>query len=373
MCTSEIKSQVSVQRRKFDACRDSFSPKNFSPSSKFCCAEVIGGFLVAFQINISELKFPTRCQFIMAFQNYLRDDMPAGDSFDGSEAEVNSEDSLLHNCLICMYELTPFNFHSLFCCGRSYCLDCLRLHVGFKVAEDMPHIACPSDRCDGEMEDCEVRVFITPENAERYERLLAIRNENGSVRLCPACSEISHAPPKRHSVKGSHVACEKCNFEWCFECGSPWHESVGCHDSCKLEKDFKRWRETRVSDTPNAQRCPKCEIILQRSLSCNTVTCPLCRTTFCYLCGGKHHKLPIFGSHTSTFGVLGCKYNLMPGKTVRRRAIRGSILVARVAICAPVGVLVAAGILAVSPVYGTYKIAKKLSPLAVFLRGVGVP
>ena len=267
-------------------------------------------------------------------------------------------------CGICFDDFSLENRHTMPCCSGVYCLACMKQHVRSKVGDGIVRIACPRVSCKSFMPDLQVRKFIDPNNMERYDRLLTIHDGTGNVHLCPSCSKITDAPPRRNSRMGTHVVCEDCNFDWCFECESPWHASSSCKDNRKVGKDFKTWLRTRVEDTPNAQRCPKCKIPIQRSSGCNNMTCSKCHTSFCYRCGGRQHDLILLGDHYSRFSVLGCKYNYMPDKPLRRKAIRGSILVAGVTVGVPLaiggGALLAAGIVAASPFYGTYKIVKNI-------------
>eukprot|EP00117_Sycon_ciliatum_P019478 scpid62298/ scgid17648/ Probable E3 ubiquitin-protein ligase RNF217; IBR domain-containing protein 1; RING finger protein 217 len=274
-------------------------------------------------------------------------------------------------CSVCYESVSPMDDleavgGDYFCSHQYLCRACMRGYVRGKVADGIVKAECPAEGCTDILPADTVRAYIDPNGIDRFERLLTIKDTSGTVHLCPNCSTITHAPEKRHRRKGSHVTCTDCSFDWCFECEAPWHPKSTCKEARKSgSKDFRGWLKTRVSrDTPNAQRCPKCKIPIQRSSGCNNMTCSKCHTSFCYRCGSQQRDVVFLGSHYSRYSVLGCKYNFKPDQPVKRKAIRGSLLVTGITVGVPVciggGAVVLALVLAASPFYGTYKILKNV-------------
>ncbi|KAI8823707.1 uncharacterized protein EV422DRAFT_618516 [Fimicolochytrium jonesii] len=115
--------------------------------------------------------------------------------------------------------------------------------------------------------------------------------------------------------------CTQCRFAFCFYCNRCWHgaaqfcmpnhievlvsqytlalESNNTNKIRELEVRYGRktlerltreWlaeAETRRWKEEFTQSCPNCSLAVEKSEGCNHMTCNICRTHFCYVCGVK--------------------------------------------------------------------------------------
>ena len=113
-----------------------------------------------------------------------------------------------------------------------------------------------------------------------------------------------------------------------------------CEGYQQGDKLMKLWSENVDTDNRRrAVRCPKCKTWVQIATGCDHVSCIVCRTQFCYLCGDRYIRILFIGSHDEKLSILGCRNNFCESKPVLRRTIRGSIFIAGV-VATPVVVAV---------------------------------
>ncbi|RMZ97407.1 E3 ubiquitin-ligase RNF217-like [Brachionus plicatilis] len=268
------------------------------------------------------------------------------------------------------------------CCNFKSCNNCINLYVQNRIKESCGNlgIECLNNECKKLIhkdEICERMLKFDKNSHDLYIKLLVDANRDANVKTCPRCSHIMDANsvqslsdeqlknPKKKSRLLTKCQCAKCELIWCFQCHSPWHEGVGCAEYRKGDRMLKFWAKEVHYGQQNAQMCPKCKIFIQRTKGCDHMTCSNCRSGFCYSCGKKFRSVKFIGDHYSKLSVLGCKYKLYPDKPLKRKAIRGSVLGAKIAatpFIIAVGLVVGIGVVAVGsvalPVYGSYKLYK---------------
>jgi len=71
------------------------------------------------------------------------------------------------------------------------------------------------------------------------------------------------------------------------------------------------------------------QIYIQRTEGCDHMTCSRCDTEFCYRCGGRRHRLKLFGctfeDHDMKHSIIGCNEKYKPDQPVQRALARGGI------------------------------------------------
>lgn len=117
---------------------------------------------------------------------------------------------------------------------------------------------------------------------------------------CPGCN----SSVVRKNVSSLNVCCYLCttkkgqNYEFCWQCLREWEgprpRSDRCdNDGCCNEtlKTLKNCEDITfesvmdVSGCPSIRACPTCgSLVEHNSKKCKNVTCPRCKTEFCFVC-----------------------------------------------------------------------------------------
>jgi len=118
---------------------------------------------------------------------------------------------------------------------------------------------------------------------------------------CPFCYVIVHRPADvKNATKRSRCGNKKCVCvqDWCWECREPWKAETCGKNNCTnpvMEKNLNLkncptkkfgWGDNVDTVVPTFRACinPECQQIYQHSGACNHMTCPLCKTQFCFIC-----------------------------------------------------------------------------------------
>ncbi|XP_022091132.1 probable E3 ubiquitin-protein ligase RNF217 [Acanthaster planci] len=263
-------------------------------------------------------------------------------------------------CQVCLLE--TFGRPRL-CCHLHVCDACLQWYIREKVQHRILSIRCPNPACSDSICREEIQHHLSSQLLTKFLRFLIEENSDPDQKTCPRCNHVANfhrdvliSKHKSHPDE-QKVTC-LCGMLWCFRCHSPWHENITCKQYQRGDRLLKEWAKEHHYGQPNANRCPKCKVYIQRSSGCDNMTCSQCRTSFCYRCGERFYYVKFFGNHYSAFSVFGCKYRLLPNKPVKRKLIRGAIFGCKIA-AAPVCITLAVGVgcvllVALGPAYATY-------------------
>ena len=274
------------------------------------------------------------------------------------------------DCEICYLPVTTL--HKLDCCSHDVCEECIQTMITTNIDEGVIRMSCPFPDCGRNIPVSVVSNILRtePEYLKKFDRFRNAQLANDTEKVCPNCSLLTHHEvPKRilgHKAADVKITCQGCTFEWCFKCHAPWHKDQTCKEHKKGSKDFKQWLKSRNNKgAANGQKCPSCNIPIQRSTGCDHMTCSKCSTHFCYHCGRKHTSVPGLGGHYDGLSVFGCtKYYDGPQKT--REAVRYGYVVSKLSAgfaypafyIAGIGII-AVGAAVVLPVYGCYRLHKR--------------
>eukprot|EP00123_Amoebidium_parasiticum_P013176 comp21811_c0_seq1/m.31060 comp21811_c0_seq1/g.31060 ORF comp21811_c0_seq1/g.31060 comp21811_c0_seq1/m.31060 type:complete len:447 (-) comp21811_c0_seq1:911-2251(-) len=234
------------------------------------------------------------------------------------EASEHSE----HWCAVCLEYCRAEAMVDVGQCGCSFCAPCLEGYLRSKVdSGDVSGIRCPS--CSVPLSAHLLKANLPADVYARYELFVALgqHNRDPNTRWCPTLN--CNTPVKRDPLSGdktaadhsheqseSKVTCDKCRLDFCFECGTAWHEGMTCEESERSrmgkkggkggsdEKRFARWVQKHT------RKCPTCKSVIEKVAdgSCNHMICSCCHTEFCWLCG---QKIPPEG-HFEANNFRGC-------------------------------------------------------------------
>ena len=206
-------------------------------------------------------------------------------------------------CRIC---LTPIRqLHARLCCSFDACNRCMKSYVEEKVRSGCVHIECPNDRCTKLIHRDEIMARLSGrELRDKFQQFLVDANNEVNRKTCPRCSHVKTFDLqlfKSSKTRPRLVTCDKCELQWCFGCHAPWHEGLKCAKFQKGDVFLKKWAKEECKGQKNAQRCPKCNVYIQRSKGCDHMTCSQCKAEFCYKCGEQFRKFLFIGKFLNIF------------------------------------------------------------------------
>ena len=103
-------------------------------------------------------------------------------------------------------------------------------------------------------------------------------------------------------------------MSFCYECRAEWALDHSC------EEAEKEWT---ASSADEVKLCPECSVPIFRKAGCNSMTCTVCKTKFCWLCLERDPK----GDHF--LSVTGCTYfGKKPWSRKKRKLYQAGILAA---------------------------------------------
>ena len=234
-------------------------------------------------------------------------------------------------CGICLEPKKGVKCHRLRLCGHVFCVACLQDFFNSCVTEgDVSNVKCIVPKC-GEDSPRKTRrkedrtldpneLLQIPLSQEQVQRYIALKRKkkyesDPSTVYCPRtwCQgpartkaseaaealndedeedqdpEAGPATPKRREFTYLPPAdrlaiCQDCNFAFCQVCKASWHgEFVICRtrNLAELSAEERASEEyVKLHSTP----CPTCNARCQKSMGCNHMICPTCKSHFCYLC-----------------------------------------------------------------------------------------
>lgn len=254
-------------------------------------------------------------------------------------------------CQICMYNEPLSNGFTL-PCKHTFCKECITQYVQIKVREAQverfvcPFIddhqvesaptgwACqtctfvnerPANYHDGMQSPCAVcgtRQAVPPPEEERepgchqeldenvlgdllddeymakYKRFKDMK-ENRHYRECPKCQTANVQGPTLFS---NQLTCEQCSYRFCYV-HSDAHPGQACRQYERAHRIEERAANTHIAQF--TRKCPKCKQPIEKNGGCNHMTCPTCKTDFCWLCG-RRISGGTYPTHYAWWNIFGC-------------------------------------------------------------------
>jgi len=115
----------------------------------------------------------------------------------------------------------------------------------------------------------------------RYDHKM--RNDGYRLCECPKCETKGYV---KNDIKTFQCTRESCKYKSCPLCKERDHLGQKCSE---VEKEVETNARNDVEEAMASalvRKCPKCSVASIIESGCNKMTCPQCRTTWCYLCRG---------------------------------------------------------------------------------------
>ncbi|XP_064640668.1 uncharacterized protein LOC135495726 [Lineus longissimus] len=231
----------------------------------------------------------------------LADEIGQGSPGDADEDEIA--------CSVCFAEFED-NFKTMYrlqVCGHPYCLDCIKRQIEYARTNKEYPITCCGEDCQEPMALQDIwKIHPKQDEAVHTKLQMAsleafVRKNRLKYRFCPTpnCQGVYKVTKNEDAI--AVFRCELCSVAVCSCCHSQ-HPGI----SCRINKKFKEeeasdeavLRKWKAQDPKKHKTCPKCHIMIEKTVGCNRMDCDACKTTFCWLC------LEIFRSHNDCYDHL---------------------------------------------------------------------
>lgn len=190
-------------------------------------------------------------------------------------------------CVICMEMIGLNRQFRLKTCKHTFCQPCLAVYCKTQIEIKELPITCPfvegTNRCTFTLTESEIDHALddlpNPEDGRAiFQRFKLFSNPRN--RECPYCHHIQ----THLDTTVPHVTCTACLTIYCFEHGH--HPGQTCDEFLQRGKEHKQ--DILASEAliqKECKSCPKCNCHTSKNGGCAHMTCQICRTSWCWLCG----------------------------------------------------------------------------------------
>jgi len=206
-------------------------------------------------------------------------------------------------CGICFEETDIRNLVDA-TCFHYFCKTCWTAYLTVLVKEGrVSNVTCPSPACRRVLERKEIVDSLDPEMIVRYDKFLynATMSLNPNARWCPTpdCGIFMVG-----DYLNSHLTCERCHREICWNCNREWHRGR-CDIAAKglLLATADDFNLALYLAGNSVRPCPSCASPIAKDGGCNHMRCRNCHYEFCWNCGWNWNSLE---RHSKFWSVFGC-------------------------------------------------------------------
>lgn len=210
-------------------------------------------------------------------------------------------------------------------CGHVFCKPCLLAQVKAKLDNNkikckccfpMKEMSKKTKRgeklvCSTVFTDMDMRQILSldrnPLFFEKYSKLKYLKENAHVARTCPRCESIALKLPSNQNSSDNEIQCRECKLRFCFVHGEAHHRNNQLTEPCAsyTKRIAKEQRASTVAVSKISKPCPGCGAPVEKAAGCNHLTCEVCETSFCWLCGKKVSD-NAFPAHFQWWNPMGC-------------------------------------------------------------------
>ncbi|XP_074643151.1 E3 ubiquitin-protein ligase RNF14-like [Tubulanus polymorphus] len=232
-------------------------------------------------------------------------------------------------CGICFDEFDGTEFFYINECMHHFCKACLTDYCHMHVKDGtVLQLNCPDIDCKIALPPYIMNAVLGPKAFERWEKLLLERTleRMEDIDWCPRCNHVV-------ICEEGLARCANCFLTFCVQCKETYHQGTPCKSAAdklsELEKESKKKTNKAKKDEirqlierytnellikRTAKKCPKCGIPIEKISGCNKVTCAMCGSFMCWVCGRQIKGYDHFSSS-------GCATFVQEGPQAPRRIV----------------------------------------------------
>ena len=235
----------------------------------------------------------------------------------------------LYTCPFCTRKLFAEDLVVAQCANLQHglCKECFATKASETIRMVNPRLECVHQDCHAPYHLARVKELIGEGEFKVYlhslRRIALKKVEPPGWMQCIRCGEYAPMPPGKQKV----FICprKECGAMLCLECKQDAHWGIPCPvvEEAKLQ-ELKEYVDNRMMAV-HTQKCPNCPTRVAKLQNCNHVSCPDCKTHFCYNCG---IRLPAPGTsgiydhfHTSNCPMYPPESNQLAARETRARAV----------------------------------------------------
>ncbi|XP_044001584.1 ranBP-type and C3HC4-type zinc finger-containing protein 1-like [Aphidius gifuensis] len=215
-------------------------------------------------------------------------------------------------CAICLDDCEQADGVILRNCRHTFCRVCLEGTI--RHCEE-PLVKCPNaDGCDLFLQEREIKALVDPEVYEQYLAKSIIQAENEAGDEAFHC-RTQDCPGWAFIEAGALIyLCQVCFSVNCLICQAI-HQGKTCAEYQEDQRLNKTaYEQARLTENQleemlargEVMRCPKCGVIITKTIGCDGMTCKMCKTALCWATKGARWGPRGYGD---TSGGCRCRVN----------------------------------------------------------------
>ena len=184
----------------------------------------------------------------------------------------------LFYCKICLENNSRSEMFTYISCEshHEFCLSCMKSYTAAQINDGIVIHPCPLiGECNGHATESEIKQLVDDEMFTKFIRFQALKSDP-DIRECPEC-----LAQQRGNSRSPIMKCS-CGATFCF-----FHSNAHPNSTC--QEYAKRTRSTDKASNRLVHRiaksCPLCGTDIEKDGGCNHMTCRVCHTEWCWLCG----------------------------------------------------------------------------------------
>ena len=182
----------------------------------------------------------------------------------------------------CCFDLYHHN-QLIFCSNNhGFCVDCIQRYAMSMVKVSLKCMICFEN---GILNMDDIRMCLQPDTYIKFCKDMEIQKVSdfsknlNNYQICPFCACFGCIVDSEIDIA---ITCETCNLIWCSGCRQKMHPG-NCFQILEITDIDIMIQELITYNITH--KCSSCKTKYVLMDGCNHITCPVCKTHSCYICG----------------------------------------------------------------------------------------